>query len=159
MFKCIHFSFNNSVTLYALCAAEGRIRESIDIRELMSTSKKDINDLLDVPARSAILKTITVVKILPKYITCYTKCCNCHALLVMLIQYNFLLRIKWLCWMKILLLLLPISRKLYLYRKEFCTKVQSIYNSTFKLKKNHSNFAKNSVVYRKCVTFETSYIC
>lgn len=61
--KCIQFSLKyiNKITniiLYILYAAEGKIRESIDIKEPMNTSKKDMNGLAVVPARLAILKTI-----------------------------------------------------------------------------------------------------
>jgi len=60
------FSLNNIITndiLYLLCAAERRIRKSTGTKEPTNTSKKDMNGLLNVPAQSAILKTITVITV------------------------------------------------------------------------------------------------
>jgi len=68
------FSLNDITNiLYLLCAAERRIRKSTGTREPMNTSKKDMNGLLDVPAQSAILKTITVITVTVKY---YPKICR-----------------------------------------------------------------------------------
>lgn len=52
-----------SIIQYIPYVTGRRKQESTDIREPMSTNKKDINDLSVVLAQSAILKAITTIQV------------------------------------------------------------------------------------------------